>query len=259
MPHLLQLLVPVLLLTVPADACGALVFAFEELPPWKTVRKGSYGGVYVKIVRELGRRLGVEVEMVNCPLKRCMFMLEHGTADIAIGYKATPDRRRYLHFLATPYRTRTADRVFYVMLDRGIEIQGYGDLAGLRVGVKRGAQYLARFDSDTVLIKAVGRDMETNFRKLTLGRVDTVMVPEDQGDAIVARLGLGQSVAKAPFRQIDASTRSVAVSLRSPFAVRIADFEQAMAAMVKDGTLDALYRRHDLEHPGPAAHAAQVP
>ncbi len=249
MPKLLHVLLPALLIAVPSHVSGALVFAFEELPPWKTMRDGRYAGVYVEVVRELGRRLGVDVEMANCPLKRCMYMLEHGTADITIGYKDTQERRRYLHFLATPYRTRNADRVFYVIPDRGIEVRDYSDLSGLRIGVKLGAEYFERFDGDKMLIKAVVRDTETNFRKLTLGRVDTVLVPEDQGEAIVARLGMRHLVAKSPYRQLDLTPRAVAVSLRSPFAVRIDEFEQAMAAMARDGTLDALYRRHYHEHP----------
>jgi polar amino acid transport system substrate-binding protein len=228
---------------VPARAEPPLVLAFDELPPWKTQDGKAYRGAYTAIVRELARRAGVRLEIANCPLKRCLFMLEQGRADIVIGLKETPERQRYLHFLRTPYRDHSADKVFYVQKQKGTPIRSYADLAGLRIGVKLGAEYFERFDHDSTLAKAAVRDMEANFRKLALGRLDAVLIPEDQGEALVAQLGLQAQVAKAPYREADPSPRSVAITKRSPHAAHIEVFEQAMADMARDGTLAALFRR----------------
>jgi polar amino acid transport system substrate-binding protein len=237
-------LLPALLCPGCATAARALVVAIDELPPWSVVEKGRMGGAYTDIVRELGRRLGLVVDTIQCPPRRCLLMLEQGKADMGIGFKSTPSRRRYLHFLATPYRQRAADRVFYMLPDQGSEVRSYADLAPLRIGVKPGAEYFEQFDQDSALNKEGAHSMEANFRKLALGRVDAVIAPEDQGDAMLQRLGLRHRVVKAGYRQADPTARAIGVALQSPFAARIDEFESAMGQMARDGTLEVLVRRH---------------
>jgi polar amino acid transport system substrate-binding protein len=189
--------------------------------------------------------LETPLEIVNCPLKRCLSMLELGQADIAIGYQASATRQRYLHFLATPYRTRSADKVFYVRRAGGVRIARYADLAPLRIGIKLGsAGYFPRFDADNTLNKVAARDMEINFRKLALDRLDAVLIAEDQGEALLAQMKLGPVLQKAALRVHDPTPRSVALARASPYAARLPDFEQAMSAMVADGTLDRIYKQH---------------
>ncbi len=238
------LLLQLLLWLAPAATARPLLLAIDELPPWTTLEDGRVGGIYTDIVRELGRRLGLEVEALKCPVKRCLYMLEQGKADLAIGFKSTQARRRYLHFLATPYRARVADKVFYIMQEQGVEVRSYADLATLRIGVKLGVEYVEPFDRDQSLAKAAVQNTEANFRKLALGRIDTVIVPEDQGDAVVDKLGLRHRIGKAAFRLPDLSSRAVAVALQSPLAARIDELEMAMAEMARDGTLDGLSRRN---------------
>jgi polar amino acid transport system substrate-binding protein len=227
-----------------SHAAQPLVLAFDELMPWKTVDGERHGGAYTEIVRELARRVQLPLRITNCPLKRCVLLLEQGEADIVIGIKDTPERRQFIHFLRTPYRDSSSDKVFYVLKSKGTTLASYADLTTLRIGVKLGAEYFAPFDKDSTLKKDAIRDAETNFRKLQLGRIDAVLVPEDQGEAMVARLHLGAVVEKAPYRIADPSSRSVGIGKHSPYADKLDAFERAMAAMAKDGTLKALIRRY---------------
>ncbi|MES2257169.1 MAG: transporter substrate-binding domain-containing protein [Pseudomonadota bacterium] len=229
--------------SIPVHA-APLVFAFEEMLPWKTVSGNQYGGAYTEIVRELARRVELPLEMRNCPLKRCLYWLEKGDADILIGVRDTPERQRYLQFLRTPYREHSSDKVFYVLKNKGLSIRSYAGLEPLRIGITPGARYFERFDNDHALTKDEGGTMEINFRKLVLGRLDAVVAPEDQGEAQVTRLGLGDVVEKAPYRESDASPRAIALSKKSVHIARLEQFERAMAAMARDGTLAAIIRRH---------------
>lgn len=221
-----------------------LVLALDALPPWKTYDGGQFGGAYTEIVRELARRTGQPLDIRNCPLPRCLHMLEHGEADIIIGIKDTQERKRYLHFLRTPYRKRSSDKVFYVAKGQGATLRSYADLASLRIGVTYGAHYFDRFDRDMSLTRDVVPYNDASFRKLALGRIDAVLIPEDQGEAQVARLNLHAVVEKARYREADPTPRSIAIARNSPHAANVAAFEKAMAAMVKDGTLAALIQRH---------------
>lgn len=222
-----------------------LVFAFSELEPWKTMNGDQFGGAYTEIVRELARRADMPLKIVPCPLPRCLVMLEQGSADIAIGIAESRERGRFLHFLKTAYRTRGSDKVFYVRKGMGQAIRSYDDLKPLRIGVKQGASAFARFEADTTLNKIAARDVATNFRKLALGRIDALVVAEDQGEAILSQLKLREQLEKASYRFVDTvAPRAVSVSKKTVNEAQRQVLESAMADMVKDGTLTKLFRRH---------------
>ncbi len=242
-----SLAVPAAAQSAQAQAQAPLVLAFDDLLPWKTHNGDSYGGAYTEIVRELAQRLGLPLIIKPCPLKRCLTMLQHGDADIIIGIKGTPERQRYLQFLQTPYRSTSADKVFFVQKDKGATIVRYDDLAPLRIGVKLGAEYFSRFDHDGALKKDTSKDMDVNFRKLAMGRLDAVIAAEDQGEAMLAQLQLGGKIGKAPFRVPDPSARAIGVARSSKHFASLAAIDKAMAAMARDGTLAALFKRHYYE------------
>ncbi|MES2345997.1 MAG: transporter substrate-binding domain-containing protein, partial [Pseudomonadota bacterium] len=107
------------------------------------------------------------------------------------------------------------------------------------------AEYFERFDQDKSLKKEAVKDMEANFRKLALGRIDAVLIPEDQGEALIADLHLEGRLEKAPYRVPDHDAqRSIAVSRKSVTPQRLEVLERAMRDMARDGTLAALYKRY---------------
>ena len=222
----------------------ALRLAFSELEPWKTKQGGQHAGAYTEIVRELARRLGRPLAIVDCPLKRCLKMLEGGEADLVIGVQQSPERLRYLQYLATPYRRNTSDRVFLTRAGEARRITRYDDLLGLRIGIKQGSEYFDRFDEDSRLAKDPAPNNEASLRKLMLGRVDVVLLPEDQALVLIEQLGLRGAIEFASLRVPDPTPRSIAVAKASPLLAQLPRLEQAMREMREDGTLAALYNQH---------------
>lgn len=102
--------------------------------------------------------------------------------------------------------------------DGGATIGRYRDLDPLRIGVKLGAGYFARFDADTALNKDAARDQHANFRKPVPGRLDAVLIPGDQGEAMLASMALQDVLAKAPIRHGDPPPRAAALSRKSAHA-----------------------------------------
>ena len=242
---------PVLLATALLSAAAAawaqapaMRLAFSELEPWKTQQGGEHGGAYTEIVRELARRMGQPLQIVDCPLKRCLRLLEVGEADVVIGVQQSPERLRYLHYLAAPYRRSSSDRIFLVRAGQAARITRYEDLRDLRIAVKAGSEYFDRFDEDATLTKDASPNNLSSLRKLLLGRVDAVVLPEDQGLALIGQLDVRGQVEVAALRVPDPTPRSIAVSRRSPLMKELPRLEQAMRAMREDGTLAALYQRH---------------
>lgn len=245
MPSALPRLLAAALLGVAAAAWAQpMRLAFSELEPWKTRKGHEHGGAYTEIMRELARRTGLPLVFVDCPLKRCLRLLETGDADVVIGLQESPERLRYLHYLATPYRTTSSDRVFLVRASDKRRITQYEDLVGLRIAVKQGSDYFDRFDEDTRLTKDAALTNEASLRKLLLGRVDVVMLPDDQAQAQLALMDLHGEIEFAPLRIPEPTPRAVAVSKASPLMAHLPQLEQAMRELRDDGTLAAIYNRH---------------
>ena len=235
--------------SAPMDAAEppALVFAFSELAPWK-VKEGAngseYGGVHTAIVRELARRVGRRLEIIECPQKRCLLLMQTGQAVLIIGMIQTPEREVYMKFLNTPNRIHSADRVFYVRAGEAARIKRYSDLSGLTIGTVNGSVYFKRFDDDTRLTKEVAHDNVANLHKLLLHRVDAVAIAEDQAAALVSELHLQSQLEPAKLHIPDPATRAVAVSKQSKAIALLPELEKAMHDMRSDGTLAALYDQH---------------
>jgi len=225
--------------------------AFDAVEPWKRYdEQGRASGAYVEIVRELARRTGTRVEVVDCPLKRCLMLLQQGEVDVAIGLQATPEREKYLRFLATPYRLHASDHVYYMRMGEAGRLRGASDLVGLAIGVKLGSEISDSLASRVGVKLEPVPDNRNNFAKLVAGRIDAVAIPEDQGEYLLADLHLQGRLAKAPYREPNGSSRSVAVARRSPYASQIEALDAAMAAMRADGTLQRIYQAQYYDHFG---------
>ena len=242
-PLLPRLLAAALLGVAAAAWSQPMRLAFSELAPWKTRKGNEHGGAYTEIVRELARRAGLPLVFVDCPLKRCLRLLEVGEADVVIGLQQSPERARYLHYLATPYRVTSSDRVFLVRASDKRRITQYEDLLGLRIAVKQGSEYFDRFDEDTRLIKDPALTNEASLRKLLLDRVDVVVLAEDQAQAQLALMNLHGEIDFAPLRIPEPTPRAIAVAKASPLMARLPQLEQAMREMREDGTLANIYNR----------------
>ena len=247
LPALYRLLAAIVLALASACAWAqapALRFAFSELEPWKTKQGGEHGGAYTEIVRELARRLNRPLQIIDCPLKRCLKLMEMGDADIVIGVQQSPERARYLQHLATPYRRTSTDRVFLQRAGDSRRITRYEDLNGLRIGIKQGSEYFDRFDEDERLVKDPAPTNEATLRKLVLSRIDVALLPEDQALSLLEQLGLRRDIQLATLRVPDPTPRSIAVSKASPVLTLLPRMEQVMREMRDDGTLASIYNRH---------------
>jgi polar amino acid transport system substrate-binding protein len=248
-----------LLYVLSLAQAAPLRLAFDTLEPWKRYdEQGKATGAYVEIARELARRIGTPLEIVDCPLKRCLAMLQHGDADIFIGLDATPERERYLRFLSTPYRMHVSDRVFYMRGADTSRLRNAGDLANLRIGAKLGSELAEKLAAREGLRIEVVPDPRSNFAKLQADRIDVVAIPEDQGEYLLATLHLQGRVAKAPYREMDGSPRSVAIARVSPFATQFDQIDAAMTAMRADGTLRRIYQTQYYDRFGISPQAISI-
>lgn len=233
-------------LSLQSHAHDRIVVPFSPLSPWKFVDENGFGGAYAELVRAIAGQMKMPIEFIECPLKRCLRLMETGEANLIIGVKASADRLVYMRFLKTPYRTSSA-KVFYVRKGLGKVVQKYSDLDGLRIGMKLGAKYFKRFDHDTTIQKVVVRTNSQNFEMLARGRTDGLIIAEDQGEYWISQLRYRGRFDKAAYLYRDHSPRSIGISRRSTLIHQFDAIEAAMEGLVKDGKLKDIVRKHYFE------------
>ncbi|EPJ46473.1 MAG: hypothetical protein OFPI_34000 [Osedax symbiont Rs2] len=216
---------------------GKLVIAFSELPPWKVFNNNKFEGAYAALAREIAKRLNMQPKFELCSLKRCLFMMQVGHADIIIGVKNTLERQQYIEFLNTPYRASSA-KVFYTLRNSRYAPDKYQDLYAVpSIGTKIGAKYFPRFDRDDSLKKVPAPNNKQNFSKLVRHKIDLILIAEDQGEFLIHQLKLRDQLKKANFYYRDQSPRYVGLSKKSINFSKLERIQTAMTEIKKSGTL----------------------
>jgi len=145
-------------------------------------------GIDYEIANEVFNRLGVQVEWQFLPWKRCLMMIEEGQADAVLDIFRTPARERQLVYANEPLSS--VDFVLFEAAERPQPPARLKNLDGLRVGVAPGFLYGPAFDA-TRATKEPAPNLEANFGKLLLGRVDVVIGDRRQGRFTLQQMGLG--------------------------------------------------------------------
>jgi cystine transport system substrate-binding protein len=211
----------------------------EANPPWNFVDAASSrpAGYDVDVANELARRLSVgKVEFIASNFQSFIEGVRANRFDMVIsGQTITPQRSEQVDF-SRPYEVNGVS-IFVRAGNRSIN--GLSDLAGRRVGVSAGTtqEKLARD-------KIAGADVRTydnatlGLTDLGHGGVDAVLVSRFQGSFLADRNGL-------PVRPVDGllerEINGMSFEKGSPRFKQAVD--QALTAMIDDGTLSEISRR----------------
>lgn len=211
----------------------------EANPPWNFVDAASSRptGYDVDVANELARRLNVgKVEFIASNFQSFIEGVRANRFDMVIsGQTITPQRSEQVDF-SRPYEVNGVS-IFVQAGNRSIN--GPSDLAGRRVGVSAGTtqEKLARD-------KITGADVRTydnatlGLTDLGHGGVDAVLVSRFQGSFLADRNGL-------PVRPVDGllerEINGMSFKKDSPRFKQAVD--QALTAMIDDGTLSQISRR----------------
>ena len=171
-------IVPAFLAMTASVVCAdTLVLAAADTWPTAYLVDGRPTGMLVDLVTEAYRRAGHSVEVKLMPWARCLKDAETGEVDGVFSSFKLPERERFLAFSKEALTIQVI--VFFARRESNQRFDG--DLAALRdvkIGVITGTSYGDKFDA------AVGEgvlrnveqtnSIESNLKKLALGRVDLV-------------------------------------------------------------------------------------
>lgn len=230
-----------MILSPPAHAAEkkpVLRWGFSEYAPFKVKEGAAYSGIDVLLMRELSRKMAVDLELVDCPIARCLSMMKAGELDVLTALGLREDRQVYIEYISPPYNDNNP-KVFYFRKDSPVHIESYEDLYKYRIGVKNGVRYFQEFDADEKIHKDAVDEVELNFRKLASGRIDAFVNTEIQADYLIVKEGFEGQFAKAPFR--DESGRDfIGISRKSPFMARRVEISRLVRELVDGGRIQEI-------------------
>ncbi|SDL67386.1 substrate-binding periplasmic protein [Pseudomonas indica] len=209
---------------------------------------GEYRGLAPDLLRAAMARLGDTVRFERHPWLRAQQMVEQGHADILIGPYWTAEREKRFAYGRHPfYQDRI---VFYARLDA--KTGWKGDLAALsdrEIAVVRGWTYGERFENarpqlDLVMVGSV----ENGLRMLSIGRVGLLASNERNTVPVLMSLKLNTRIARLePI--IDTQRGYFAFTRNATGDALRSRFDHAFDALVADGTLARLAKKHGVETP----------
>lgn len=226
------------------DDGTVLISGDPSYPPlsWRH-KDGKLRGASIDLVSEIFAEKNIKVITdAGGPWKRIMLRAEQGKVDMVVGIRRTPEREKFLRFIAPPI-TPAAQAIFIRKQDE-IAYQDWNDLKGKVGGVTLGASFDSEFDGyakQHLHLEQV-KTVEQNFKKLANHRIDyllgpllpTLLYAEKSGDRYKIKF------VRKPFMIIN---EYVAFSKRSNCQRYAAYFEQRISQKIAEGEMDELLEK----------------
>ena len=207
-------------------------------PPFEYVEDGQIVGFDVDLAREIGRRLGVEVVLVNVGFDALYDALQVGRFDaIVSALPYDPARTKDVAYSISYFN---AGQVLVVRADEG-QIKGVKDLAGRRLGVEWGSEGDAQARKLQKKIKGLTlrpyMAPEEALRALKSGQVDAALVDAVSALQFMGREG-GVKIVGHPL-----TDELYVIAVRPESHALLRAINEALAEMREDGTLARLRER----------------
>lgn len=210
----------------------------NHAPPYRIIEQDEFSGMYFDTMKEIGKRIGVEVKFLEVPFKRALVFMKQGKADVMLGPNKTPDREEYMVYTEAFFPPE--NKAFYVHPDAS-GMRSYDDLKGKLIAVGLGKSYFPQFDSDKKLKKQVCPNYVVAIKEVKSKKCDVVIMPEREGDYLLKKLNvqLKKSSYVVPGRK-----SYITISRKSPSLTIQKEIEEAMEEIRTDGTMERIVNRY---------------
>lgn len=229
-------------------ASGKLVVGTSaDYPPYESKdANGNFVGFDMDLIREIGKRLGVEVEIQDLGFDALIAAVEGGKVDVAIAAMgASPERLEKVDFTDAYHQQ---SNVFLVRKDSTITMQKTDDITAYKVGVQTGSMLDDFVTKQLIDTGKMSADLVSRYDRaeeaildLVAGRVDIVI-----GDAAPAKDLVGQYDIKIIFRaQLFETGENIALRKNEP------EFKDKLNSILTDlkneGYIDKLLKQYEID------------
>jgi len=221
-----------------AARTAPFIVVVNNAPPFRIIEawggEEGYGGAYIDMINEIGRRTELPLKFVNVPFIRALHMMQAGKADMMLGPTWSVERSDYMIYLNASFPAEP--KVFYLAPNTK-DITRYSDLKGLRIGVLPSARYFDPFNDDKGLTKVPVRRYELGFKMLARNRLDAMIIPERQGEFLLR--SFDYSFPSASFR-VPGLPSFITISQKSKLLAHKDKIENTMAELNAEGYFQRL-------------------
>mgnify|MGYP000349312999 FL=1 len=220
--------------------------AMSHFPPRKIMLEDKVSGIDADILREVARRMYMNIKFVPCPWMRCQRLVKEGKVDFMTSAVWTNERDEYAHFINPPYVTNSTFQ-FYVLTSSNVIIQQYNDLYKYKVGDVRGAVKFERFDNDEKINKHFITADEQLIKVLVANRVDTIVGQQSQFDYMIKSQDYNQ-IKKSTYQYVtNTSPVYMALSRKSRYAKQAKQFSKIMKRLMDEGVVEKIKAKYRLQ------------
>lgn len=224
----------------PVLADGKLTVGTNaEFPPFEFVGDdGEPDGFDVALIKAIGEKLGVEVEMENMEFDALVASIGN-KVDIAIaGMTVSDERKKSVDFSDSYY-----DALQYVILPEGSEIATFDDLAGKTIGVQLGTtgDFIASDDVDGATVKQYNKGVDA-VNDLVNGRLDCVII--DKNPALVFAGKFEGQITAVDGAQFGFEVENYAIAMPKGDSALADAINGALKEIREDGTFDELVKTY---------------
>ena len=222
----------------PETKPNTVIVVGNHAPPYRIVEKSRFSGIYFDTMREIAKRIDVEVVFMEAPFTRALALMEAGRADIMLGPNRTDEREAYMVY--TEARFPAEDKSFY-LAPGSPDITEYRDLYGKTVCVQMGKIIDLRFDQDENLSKRESISQLAALQDVLTGKCDTAVLPEQEARWLMTQLGvtLDRASLVLPGRESYLTMSKAGSHLDLQPAI-----EAAMRSIIADGTFTRILERY---------------
>lgn len=236
----LALLWLALLLGKGALAAPQVSLVSTDYPPYFSPTLPENGTV-AAIARAAFEAASYTVTLEFRPWARLMAEVENGHFDgvVAVWYKA--ERESYIAYSNPVVNTNIG---FYGRQDLPIDVSDLSRLAGYTIGTVRGYANPPAFDAARLTTDEAVDDL-TNLRKLSVGRLDLVLIDKALA-AYLMKKDLPAAGAMVGWRDPPVLVMPLYVGFakkRPGYEKRLADFNRGLAEIRRNGELERIFKR----------------
>ena len=220
---------------VRAEPRDVLTFCFNDFPPYVFVdADGNNKGLSLKIVTEAVRRMGMTVEYIELPWKRCLSDVRQGIVDGVLDAAARDE------FLQGP--TSFSSYKDTIWVTRNSPAVSLDDLNQRTIGLVYGYNYsadLLKLIEQNGMITETSIDDPMNARKLAFKRVDAII-----GDLVSTAYFAKTNNLK--FRVLDSpgDADKLYVSFNGLLKELQRTFDKKIIELKNDGFIDSAYTEY---------------
>ncbi len=212
--------------TIGVDTWAPFIFAQTK----------DYKGISIDYIKELTKRMNVNLVIKKVPWARSLKMLEYGQLDAVINMVETKERKKYITFTSPNYIQLNIR--FYIRKNSKVSIENYEDLYRYQVGIVRGSAYYYPFDTDNKINKYSITTEKQLLLMLAKKRFEVIIGTDPQVEYEMNEQGYSSLIKKAPYDPKHKTFIRVGISKKSPYIKELDVINKYTKEIVKEGLIE---------------------